>query len=104
MQIGERLKELRKAKGLSLSKMSKKTKCPRVSIIGWENGSRCPSFNNLKKLCKALGASLSVLDKCEPFVKRAMKPRIIITFDEFLSQWTVLCRERTEGSGWHGTH
>ena len=59
MQI--RLKELRKAKGLTQSKLAKLTGLGRVNIVRFENGSRKLSAQNALKIVVALGCTVEDL-------------------------------------------
>lgn len=61
MIIGERLKKARISKGLSQAELGKLVGVSKVSICGYENGMRTPSFAVLVKIINALDVDLEYL-------------------------------------------
>lgn len=61
MEIGERLRSIRKAKGLSIYKLSQDTGISQNHISDLELGRRKPSVETLKRLIVPLGITLSEL-------------------------------------------
>ena len=60
-QFGERLRELRLAKGLSQEELAFRSGVHRTYLGGIERGKRNPSLKNLAAIAKALGVPLSQL-------------------------------------------
>ena len=58
---GKRLKELRIKKGLSQQKLGDLIGVTKVSICGYENGTRIPTIENLIKLSDALEITIDYL-------------------------------------------
>ena len=56
-QFGKRVRELRKAKGLSQEELAFKAGIHRTYIGGIERGERNPSLNNIAAIAKALGVT-----------------------------------------------
>lgn len=63
MDIAERLKTARKAKDLSVYKLSQLTGVSETHIRDLERGDRNPSFDTLNRMVKPLGLSLADLFK-----------------------------------------
>lgn len=61
MDIGGRLRDIRKAKKLSIYKLSQATGISENHISGIENGKRQPTIDTLKRLIAPLGITLSEL-------------------------------------------
>ena len=61
MEIGERLRNIRKSKGLSIYKLSQETGIFQNHISDLELGRRKPSVETLKRLIMPLGITLSEL-------------------------------------------
>ncbi len=61
MNIGERLRFLRKSKNLSIYKISKETGISQNHISGIELGKRQPTIDTLSRLAKPLGITLAEL-------------------------------------------
>lgn len=55
--IGMRVRELRKAQGLSQEKFALKAEIDRTYLAGIEQGKRNPSIKSLEKIITALGVS-----------------------------------------------
>ena len=60
-QFGERIRELRLAKGLSQEEMAFKAGVHRTYLGGIERGERNPSLKNIAAIAEALGVTLSIL-------------------------------------------
>ena len=60
-QFGERLRELRLARGLSQEKLAFKSGMHRTYLGSIERGERNPSLKNIASIAKALGVTLSQL-------------------------------------------
>src|SRR5579864_2598373 len=58
MLIGEQIREIREAKGLSQGELESRTGLARVYISRIENGHTMPSFQTLEKLAHALEISV----------------------------------------------
>ena len=61
MEIGKRLRALRKSKGLSIYKLSQETGISQNHISDLELGRRKPSVETLKRLTAPLGISMAEL-------------------------------------------
>lgn len=61
MEIGERIRNIRKSKGLSIYKLSQDTGISQNHISDLELGRRKPSVETLKRLIVPLGITLSEL-------------------------------------------
>lgn len=59
--FGQRLREARKNRGLEQQKLAEKVGLPPSSISHFENGSRKPSFDNLRALAKELDVTTDYL-------------------------------------------
>ncbi len=51
VKFAERLKEVRKEKGLSQTQLAKATGLSQPAIAKWENGERNPTIYNIYTLC-----------------------------------------------------
>ena len=60
-KFGERVKELRKDKGLSQEQLAEKIKRDPRSVVAIEGGKRNPTLNTIDKLAKALGVEIKEL-------------------------------------------
>lgn len=56
-KVGSRIKELRRALGLSQEKLALKAEVDRTYLTGVEQGKRNPSIKSLEKILKALEVS-----------------------------------------------
>ena len=56
-KVGSRIKELRRALGLSQDKLALKAEVDRTYLAGVEQGKRNPSIKSLEKILKALEVS-----------------------------------------------
>jgi transcriptional regulator with XRE-family HTH domain len=61
MSYGEKLRKIRKRLGMTLEDVSQKTGFTKSFISQIENGKNSPSISSLKKICYALGVSISEL-------------------------------------------
>ncbi len=66
-KIGQRLRELRKKKGLSQEKFSFECDLDRTYIASIEQGKRNVSIENIEKIAKALDMSVSEFFNCDLF-------------------------------------
>src|SRR4051794_10371452 len=66
--MGQRLQDLRLAKGLSQSQLAKLAGVPTSSLKNWEQGRREPLLSAARQLALALGITLDTLahELCEP--------------------------------------
>ena len=62
-QLGNRIKELRNAKGMSQEKFALSIDMDRTYYASVENGKRNISINNIDKIARGLGVSLEELFK-----------------------------------------
>jgi transcriptional regulator with XRE-family HTH domain len=62
--VGNKIKEKRKAAGLSQQELEKKSGLPQSHISRLENGQHSPSFASLEKIARALGIPVSDLEPC----------------------------------------
>ena len=60
-KFSEKMKELRKDKGLSQLQLSKELEYSRESICAWENGTREPSFDTLILIAQYFGVTTDYL-------------------------------------------
>jgi len=60
-RFGERIRELRQAKGLSQEELAFRAKVHRTYLGGIERGERNPALKNIVAIAKALDISLSEL-------------------------------------------
>ena len=60
-QFGQRVRELRQAKGLSQEDLAFKSRVHRTYLGGIERGERNPSLKNIAAIAEALGITLSEL-------------------------------------------
>lgn len=61
ISLGERIKEIRKMKGISQEELAHLCDISPGAVSKWENNLSRPSGNNLEKLIAALGISESTL-------------------------------------------
>ncbi|KDE46316.1 XRE family transcriptional regulator [Geobacillus sp. CAMR12739] len=61
MSFPQRLRMLRKAKGLTQEELGRKVNVTKVSISGYESGNRTPDMDTLKALADALDVSIDYL-------------------------------------------
>ncbi len=66
-KIGQRLRELRKQKGLSQEKFSYECELDRTYIASIEQGKRNVSIENIEKIAKALDMSVLDFFNCDLF-------------------------------------
>jgi transcriptional regulator with XRE-family HTH domain len=72
--IGDRIKEVREAKGITQDKLAIKTGLSKGFISELENGKRGVSSDNLLKIANHLGASLDYLARGETDTTSTRKP------------------------------
>lgn len=90
MTLGEKIRELRLLKEWSINILARKAGLSRARVGEYERGEKCPSVDNLKKLCKALRKNLGVFQKCDPFVKKRKKKKKVLSLEDFLAWGRVL--------------
>ena len=61
MSIAERMKRIRRERGISQEKLAEQLNVSRQTVSKWENGLAVPSGDNLNQLGKALGVSVDFL-------------------------------------------
>ena len=61
MTIGEKIKELRKSKNMTLEDLSKKSGLAMASLTHYETGKNVPSLLSIKKLSEALDCDYDTL-------------------------------------------
>lgn len=59
--IGEKLKQLRKSKGMNQEELARLSGVSRNSIVNWETGKRMPRADDITRLAMILGVSESEL-------------------------------------------
>lgn len=59
--MGDKLKSIRKNKGLTQVQLAAKIGCTQKDISRWENGERVPNIQSLKSIAEALGCKLDDL-------------------------------------------
>lgn len=59
--VGKRLKEIRMQRGLSQQRLGDMIGVTKVSICGYENGTRVPTIDNLVKLADSLNTTIDYL-------------------------------------------
>lgn len=68
MKFGDKLREMREAKGLSRQALSEVSGVTFATIHGYEIGRRSPSFAYVVKLAAALGADCTAFAQCEDVI------------------------------------
>ena len=58
IDIGGKIKRIRKSKGMSQSELAKKSGVAQSTLSYLEKGSKHPQFDTLSAICKALGVSV----------------------------------------------
>lgn len=61
--VGESIKDLRTARGLSIRELATETGLSSAAISRWESGKRIPSVESFNKVMAALNAELTVVAK-----------------------------------------
>ena len=83
MNLGERLKELRKRERLTQEMVADKLKISRSRYANWENNESSPGYSMLKKLAQIYDVSVDYLLNGEPLkVSEAGTPYIVLTPEE----------------------
>ena len=88
-RLSERLKELRKAKGLTQRDMARHFRLSVVGYGAWERGDTEPSIDNLIRLCEFFGCTADSLIGLAPLPPSVNKTRL----DELKSRLTALSNE-----------
>ena len=74
--LGERIKEQRKAHGLSQEKMAELVGVSRQAVTKWESGQSAPSTENLFKLAEIFGTTVDMLLKSAEGESKALAEQI----------------------------
>lgn len=82
MLIGRRIKELRIKKGLSQQQLGEIVGVTKVSVCGYENGSRVPSLETFEQMAELFGTTTDYLLGREVFLKDSNTREIIGTMSE----------------------
>lgn len=61
MEIGEQLKNIRVARGLSIGELGRRSGVSKVTIAAWENGKHKPGFDQLRAVLEALNVTYDQL-------------------------------------------
>ncbi|MCG7409175.1 helix-turn-helix domain-containing protein [Paenibacillus sp. ACRRX] len=69
MKIGEKLRNIRHAQGLTSTELSKRSGVTQSTISDIENDNRSPQIDTLIKLCKALSINISALLTVEEMIE-----------------------------------
>lgn len=64
MNFGDKLKELRTAKGMTQKNLADAVGVAQSAIARWEIGQQIPSFDVVQAICLSLGVSCNVFDGC----------------------------------------
>lgn len=75
-KLAERLKELRKAKGLTQRDMARQFRLTDVGYGGWERGNTEPSVDNIMRLCEFFGCTADSLIGLAPPPPSISKERL----------------------------
>jgi transcriptional regulator with XRE-family HTH domain len=84
--IGENIKRIRLLKNMSQNELAKKSSVAQSGISLYEEGTRKPKIETIKKLSKALGVTLEQLIDYK-FSKMTNADRIRSMSDEELEEW-----------------
>jgi transcriptional regulator with XRE-family HTH domain len=79
--LGQRLRRLRQAAGLSVHQLAKASNTPAQAIYVWEADRSAPTFGGLLQLARALGRSLSEFDSVEPRPDLRRRPKVAAMAD-----------------------
>ena len=77
IDIGERIKSIRKQKRITQREICKKANCSNSTLSRWENGDRNPTFDCVQRVCDALGVSIAELCKEDSDRKTTIDKQII---------------------------
>lgn len=64
MTFGEKLRELRKAAGMTIRELSDRSGVPESTLYQYASGRRVPSFPIAVAIAKALGADANAFQNC----------------------------------------
>jgi len=76
MNLGEKIRNLREARGLTLQDIGDLWEISRSSVAGWEAGSSNPSIDKLPKLARALGVTVDQLLSDRPTLATPEQPAV----------------------------
>lgn len=83
MTIGEKIKRMREAKGLTASQLARRVGVPHATIWNIENGKRRPGIKVLPGLSRALNISIDeLLQEEEHFEEVMADPELKIMFEK----------------------
>jgi len=94
MNVGERIKQLRKEKNLTLRELSQKADISISFLSDIENGRSNPSLERLKDIAEALGTTVSYLlgEAPNPYIpeeytqKHKVTKRDLMQYEDFIKQ------------------
>jgi len=82
MLIGRRIKELRIKKGLSQQQLGEIIGVTKVSVCGYENGSRVPSLETFEQMAELFGTTTDYLLGREIMIKDSNTREIVGSMSE----------------------
>jgi len=80
--MGERLRELRKKKGLSLRQLHKEIGISHITLGSYERGASQPTINNCYKLCRYFGVPLEYLFLGKESLKNFHDVDLVVLFNK----------------------
>lgn len=90
MNLGEKIKQLRKERHLSQEALAQELQVSRQAIAKWENGTAQPSTTHLIALCRIFGISMAEFTAAEQEEKPLSKPHKIPKLLLYCSIFMVL--------------
>ena len=82
MLVGRRIKELRIKKGLSQQELGEIVGVTKVSVCGYENGSRVPSLETFEQMAELFGTTTDYLLGREVMIKDSNTREFVGTMSE----------------------
>lgn len=99
IQIGNQIKKMRVEKGYSQKEMSKITGIPYSTYSNYENNNREPNAEQLKKIAKALDASISELLSYDNMIGNITPSGDIVYMDSDLIEYNRIIEKQENGEG-----